>query len=155
AGRAVDLSGLVLTRSCRPVPGALVDLWHADDNGVYDNKNFRLRGHVFTDNEGRYAFQTIVPGLYPGRTTLSRQGPGAGREARSDHPVLFSRRKSKSVRRPIPSRARDASVRGQGCARGSIRCGTRAEIVALTARRLTRSRPSSVSYHRIRLGDRV
>src|SRR5215510_3854080 len=39
AGRAVDLSGLVLTRSCRPVPGALVDLWHADDNGVYDNKN--------------------------------------------------------------------------------------------------------------------
>jgi protocatechuate 3,4-dioxygenase beta subunit len=35
---------------------------------VYDNKNFRLRGHVFTDNEGRYAFQTIVPGLYPGRT---------------------------------------------------------------------------------------
>ena len=68
AGRAVELSGLVLTRSCRPVPGALVDLWHADDNGVYDNKGFRLRGHVFTDNEGRYAFHTIVPGLYPGRT---------------------------------------------------------------------------------------
>jgi protocatechuate 3,4-dioxygenase beta subunit len=68
AGRAIDLSGLVLTRSCRPVPGALVDLWHADDNGVYDNKGFRLRGHVFTDNDGHYAFQTIVPGLYPGRT---------------------------------------------------------------------------------------
>jgi protocatechuate 3,4-dioxygenase beta subunit len=67
-GRAVELSGLVLTRSCRPVPGTLVDLWHADDNGVYDNKGFRLRGHVFTDNEGRYAFHTIVPGLYPGRT---------------------------------------------------------------------------------------
>ena len=79
AGRAVDLSGLVLTRSCRPVPGALVDLWHADDNGVYDNKNFRLRGHVFTDNEGRYAFQTIVPGLYPGRTRhyhVKVQAPG-------------------------------------------------------------------------------
>jgi len=68
AGRAVELSGLVLTRSCRPAPSALVDLWHADDNGVYDNKGFRLRGHVFTDNEGRYAFHTIVPGLYPGRT---------------------------------------------------------------------------------------
>jgi protocatechuate 3,4-dioxygenase beta subunit len=50
------------------VPGALVDLWHADDNGVYDNKGFRLRGHVYTDNEGRFAFHTIVPGLYPGRT---------------------------------------------------------------------------------------
>jgi protocatechuate 3,4-dioxygenase beta subunit len=68
SGRAVELSGLVLTRSCRPMPGALVDLWHADDNGVYDNKGFRLRGHVFTDDEGRYAFHTIVPGLYPGRT---------------------------------------------------------------------------------------
>jgi protocatechuate 3,4-dioxygenase beta subunit len=68
AGRPVELSGLVLTRACRPVAGALVDLWQADDNGEYDNKGFRLRGHVFTDAEGRYAFRTIMPGLYPGRT---------------------------------------------------------------------------------------
>src|SRR5215468_8386301 len=67
-GRPVELSGLVLTRSCRPVTNALVDLWHADDAGEYDNKGFRLRGHVFTDAQGRYAFRTIVPGLYPGRT---------------------------------------------------------------------------------------
>jgi protocatechuate 3,4-dioxygenase beta subunit len=50
------------------VRGALVDLWHADDKGVYDNKGFRLRGHTFTDDQGGYAFHTIVPGLYPGRT---------------------------------------------------------------------------------------
>ena len=68
AGRPVELSGLVLTRSCRPVTGAVVDLWQADDNGEYDNKGFRLRGHVFTDAEGRYTFRTIMPGLYPGRT---------------------------------------------------------------------------------------
>jgi protocatechuate 3,4-dioxygenase beta subunit len=68
AGQAVELSGLVLTRSCRPVAHALVDLWHADSNGVYDNDGFRLRGHVFTDATGRYAFRTIMPGLYPGRT---------------------------------------------------------------------------------------
>ena len=67
-GRPVELSGLVLTRGCRPVAGALVDLWQADDKGEYDNKGFRLRGHVFTDAEGRYAFRTIMPGLYPGRT---------------------------------------------------------------------------------------
>jgi protocatechuate 3,4-dioxygenase beta subunit len=67
-GRAVELFGLVLTRSCQPVTGALVDLWHADDSGAYDNEGFRLRGHVLTDDEGRYAFRTIVPGLYPGRT---------------------------------------------------------------------------------------
>ena len=64
----MELSGLVLTRACRPVAGALVDLWQADDNGEYDNKGFRLRGHVFTDAGGRYAFRTIMPGLYPGRT---------------------------------------------------------------------------------------
>jgi protocatechuate 3,4-dioxygenase beta subunit len=68
AGRPVELSGQVLTRSCRPVVGALVDLWHADDKGNYDNKGFRLRGHVFTDADGHYAFRTIIPGLYPGRT---------------------------------------------------------------------------------------
>jgi protocatechuate 3,4-dioxygenase beta subunit len=68
AGRPAQLTGLVLTRGCRPVAGALVDLWQADDSGDYDNKGFRLRGHVFTGADGRYAFSTIVPGLYPGRT---------------------------------------------------------------------------------------
>jgi protocatechuate 3,4-dioxygenase beta subunit len=67
-GRPVELSGVVLTRACRPLAGVLVDLWHADDAGNYDNKGFRLRGHIFTDAEGRYAFRTIMPGLYPGRT---------------------------------------------------------------------------------------
>jgi protocatechuate 3,4-dioxygenase beta subunit len=68
AGRPVELAGYVLTRSCRPVAGALVELWHADDQGEYDNKGFRLRGHLFADAKGHYAFRTIMPGLYPGRT---------------------------------------------------------------------------------------
>jgi protocatechuate 3,4-dioxygenase beta subunit len=67
-GRPVELSGYVLTRSCRPVAGALLDLWHADDQGDYDNKGFRLRGHQFADAKGHYTFKTILPGLYPGRT---------------------------------------------------------------------------------------
>lgn len=65
--RVVELSGLVFTRSCRPVARALVDLWHADDRGDYDNSGFRHRGHLFTDAEGRYRFRTIVAGVYPGR----------------------------------------------------------------------------------------
>jgi protocatechuate 3,4-dioxygenase beta subunit len=68
AGRPVELSGVVLTRACRPVGRALVDLWHADDKRDYDNAGFKLRGHVFTDAEGRYRFDTIMPGVYPGRT---------------------------------------------------------------------------------------
>jgi protocatechuate 3,4-dioxygenase beta subunit len=67
-GQPAELSGVVMTRGCRPIANVLVDLWHADDAGEYDHKGFRLRGHVFTDAQGRYAFRTIVPGLYPGRT---------------------------------------------------------------------------------------
>ncbi len=68
AGTPITLTGTVLDRSCRPVPGALVEIWHADDNGDYDNEGFRLRGHQFTGKDGSYRFETIVPGLYPGRT---------------------------------------------------------------------------------------
>jgi protocatechuate 3,4-dioxygenase beta subunit len=67
-GMPVELTGAVLTRSCRPVVGAIVDLWHADDAGGYDNAGFRLRGHVLTDAAGRYRFRTIRPASYPGRT---------------------------------------------------------------------------------------
>lgn len=67
-GRPVALAGHVLTRSCQPVPHALVDLWHADAAGRYDVDGYRLRGHQFTDAQGRYLFETILPGLYPGRT---------------------------------------------------------------------------------------
>jgi protocatechuate 3,4-dioxygenase beta subunit len=67
-GTPIVLAGYVLTRACRPIPGALVELWHADDSGRYDNDGYRLRGHQFTDAGGRYRFLTIVPGLYTGRT---------------------------------------------------------------------------------------
>lgn len=79
AGTAITLTGFVLTRSCQPVAGALVELWHADDAGEYDNFGFRLRGHQFARADGSYAFETIVPGLYPGRTRhfhLKFQAPG-------------------------------------------------------------------------------
>ena len=46
----------------------ILDFWHADADGQYDLKAFRCRGHQFSDANGRYALETIVPGLYPGRT---------------------------------------------------------------------------------------
>ena len=67
-GTRIVLTGRVLTTDCGPVARALVDFWHADDRGEYDNTGYRLRGHQFTDDEGRYRLETIVPGLYPGRT---------------------------------------------------------------------------------------
>ncbi|MEO0869922.1 MAG: intradiol ring-cleavage dioxygenase, partial [Cyanobacteria bacterium J06642_11] len=48
--------------------GALVDCWHTNAQGEYDNNGYRFRGHQFTDVDGRYRIETIVPGLYPGRT---------------------------------------------------------------------------------------
>jgi protocatechuate 3,4-dioxygenase beta subunit len=62
------LAGQVLTPDCKPAAGALVDLWHCDEQGAYDNRGFRYRGHQFTDAGGRFRFETIVPALYPGRT---------------------------------------------------------------------------------------
>ncbi len=68
AGTVMVLSGAVLTTGCVPVARALVDFWHADDAGVYDNIGYKLRGHQFSDDQGRYTLETVVPGLYPGRT---------------------------------------------------------------------------------------
>lgn len=62
------VSGQVLDTQCRPIPGALLDFWHADAEGEYDNIGYRLRGHQYADAEGRYELETILPGLYPGRT---------------------------------------------------------------------------------------
>ena len=67
-GTKLVVSGRVVTRGCRPVAGALLDFWQADDDGNYDNEGFRLRGHQFADRDGRFRLETIVPGVYPGRT---------------------------------------------------------------------------------------
>jgi protocatechuate 3,4-dioxygenase beta subunit len=76
--RVVELTGFVLTRGCNPVARAVVDLWHADDRGAYDNKGFRYRGRVYTDEKGRYRIRTIMPGLYPGRTRHYHANVAAG-----------------------------------------------------------------------------
>lgn len=67
-GTPLTLTGYVYSAGCAPVERALIEFWQADDAGVYDNEGFRLRGHQFTDEDGRYELMTIVPGLYPGRT---------------------------------------------------------------------------------------
>jgi protocatechuate 3,4-dioxygenase beta subunit len=79
AGERLVLSGRVLTTDCSPVGRVLLDIWQANADGAYDNRGFRLRGHLFTDSDGRYRLETIVPGLYPGRTRhihVKLQPPG-------------------------------------------------------------------------------
>jgi protocatechuate 3,4-dioxygenase beta subunit len=67
-GTQIVVTGMVLSTTCQPIARALIDVWHADDRGGYDNTGFRLRGHQFTDDQGRYRLETIVPGVYVGRT---------------------------------------------------------------------------------------
>jgi protocatechuate 3,4-dioxygenase beta subunit len=67
-GRRLVVAGTVLTTDCRPVRRALLDFWQADDAGQYDNQAYRLRGHQFSDAEGGWRLETVVPGLYTGRT---------------------------------------------------------------------------------------
>jgi protocatechuate 3,4-dioxygenase beta subunit len=68
AGTRLTLTGRVLTPRCRPIRGALLDFWQADARGAYDNDGYRLRGHQLTDAKGRFRLETVVPGLYSGRT---------------------------------------------------------------------------------------
>jgi protocatechuate 3,4-dioxygenase beta subunit len=68
SGTRLTITGYVLTRACKPVKRAKLEFWQADSRGAYDNDGYRLRGHQFTDAAGRWRLDTIVPGLYPGRT---------------------------------------------------------------------------------------
>jgi len=64
AGTPLTLTGCVLDTHGRPLKGALLDLWHADRTGTYDNRGFTLRGKLYTDDEGRYTLRTIKPLYY-------------------------------------------------------------------------------------------
>lgn len=64
----LTLTGVVFNTACQPLPTVLLDFWHADGAGVYDNTGYRRRGHQFSQADGRYSLTTELPGLYPGRT---------------------------------------------------------------------------------------
>ncbi|HKF72594.1 MAG TPA: intradiol ring-cleavage dioxygenase [Stellaceae bacterium] len=68
AGTKLILTGYVLSAACKLIAGTLLDFWHADEHGAYDNAGYRLRGHQFTDEQGHYVLETILPGVYTGRT---------------------------------------------------------------------------------------
>jgi protocatechuate 3,4-dioxygenase beta subunit len=68
AGTPLTLTGYVVSKSCQPIANAKLDFWQADGNGNYDNSGYTLRGWQLTDANGAYRLETVIPGLYPGRT---------------------------------------------------------------------------------------
>ncbi|MDH4609090.1 twin-arginine translocation pathway signal protein [Pseudomonas sp. BN102] len=74
-GERLVVTGTVFSSDCRtPVPGALVEIWQANGAGLYDTETpgnftdkgkFRLRGMLYTDEQGKYRIETVMPGRYP------------------------------------------------------------------------------------------
>lgn len=74
-GDVVRLTGRVLDQDGQPVANALVDAWQANAHGRYSHEadpnpapldpNFQGWARLRTDQAGRFALTTIVPGAYP------------------------------------------------------------------------------------------
>ena len=66
-GTVIELSGIIKHDDCKtPYKNAKVELWHCDNKAQYDNTSdeFRFRGTTFSDDNGNYSFNTIVPVPY-------------------------------------------------------------------------------------------
>lgn len=72
-GRVTDLDG-------KPVPGALLEVWQPNADGVFENQQpdlqpeFNLRGKFVCNDDGGFIFRTIKPGGYsvPGDGPVGR-----------------------------------------------------------------------------------
>jgi hydroxyquinol 1,2-dioxygenase len=81
SGRVLDLDG-------KPIAGAVLDVWQAQTNGLYDSQDknpdqLHMRGKFTTDSEGRYLLRTVQPVNYP----IPSDGPvGSMLKATGRHP---------------------------------------------------------------------
>jgi catechol 1,2-dioxygenase len=76
SGDALTFTGSVRDGQGRPVPGAEIDVWHADADGLYSNIHpdvppWNLRGRFTTDARGQFSVRTIVPPPYE----IPKDGP--------------------------------------------------------------------------------
>ena len=91
-GQITHISGRILDRRGGIVKGATVEIWQCDAHGIYDHPGdsgrrrrdtaFQGYGRTKVDADGRYAFRTIRPVAYPGRTPhihFKVHAPGTGR----------------------------------------------------------------------------
>lgn len=64
----IVLEGYVWNKDCESIANAWLDFWQADGNGNYDLQGYNLRGHQYTDENGKYTLETVIPGGYSSRT---------------------------------------------------------------------------------------
>ncbi|WP_028923964.1 dioxygenase [Pseudonocardia acaciae] len=69
AGQPCWVEGTVTGTDGHPVPGARIEVWEADGDGLYDvqydDDRTAARGHLFTDETGGYRFWALTPTPYP------------------------------------------------------------------------------------------
>ena len=68
-GEVLFMEGQVRDTAGKPIPGAVVDVWHANTMGFYSffgppQAAFNLRRRIETDIQGRYRFRSIMPSGY-------------------------------------------------------------------------------------------
>ncbi len=66
-GEDVWVSGKVTSVDGKPIPGAVLDIWQAKADGIYDlqtDGEFELRGRVKANDKGEYAFKSYKPKFY-------------------------------------------------------------------------------------------
>ena len=74
-GETLHFSGTVIGKDGKtPVNGSLVEIWHCDETGTYDNTsdNYVYRASAKTSADGKYHFTTIMPVPYAAGQTLVR-----------------------------------------------------------------------------------
>ena len=68
-GEPCWVEGTVTDTDGNPVPGALIEVWEADEDGFYDvqydDGRVAARGHLHTDTDGGYRFWALTPTPYP------------------------------------------------------------------------------------------
>ena len=69
AGQPCWVEGTVTDTEGSPVPGARIEVWEADEDGLYDvqytDQRVAGRAHLFADEDGRYSFWGLTPTAYP------------------------------------------------------------------------------------------
>ena len=68
-GTVLFMEGQVRDAEGLPIPGAIVDVWHANTKGGYSffdpsQSAWNLRRRIETDGEGRYRFRSVLPSGY-------------------------------------------------------------------------------------------
>jgi protocatechuate 3,4-dioxygenase beta subunit len=66
-GLALSVAGQVINTNGDPLREAKIEIWQANDGGLYDLEGYRFRAILSPSATGYYAFESIVPGHYPAR----------------------------------------------------------------------------------------